>query len=849
MTKDTGELSALLRRLAGRRALARAAILFERVWPAIWPPLGVAGLFVLAALLNLPRLLPPGLHLALLILTGLIIVGLLVRGLAGIVSPDDAAADRRLELASGLSHRPLSVLTDTPSHQDESGLVLWRAHVARAVRQVRRLRVGLPHPGLARRDRRALRGALIVALVAAFAVAGGDAPARLAYAFEPNLTGDPGPPATELQAWITPPSYTDVAPLFLNAKGGAISVPAGSHLTVSVTGGHGTPALLLNGRGTAFRLLAKHSFQADADLTQGGHLSVRRGGGELAGWDLSVVADQPPTAAWTAPPGRDHQSQQIRLPWKTSDDYGVTSLQAELRLKARPKAPPVVVGIPLPGGSPKAAHGVQQQDLTANPWAGLPVIARLVAKDAAGQTGDSKDAGFVLPERLFTNPVAKALIAIRKGLSLRPDDRDTALAGLDGLMMKPKAFGSDYGAYLNLSGIYYLLEFDKSAKAVPEAQHRMWELALHMEEGQVEQTARALDRARQAARDALNKAIHDPSAANRRALEEQLRALELAIEQHMQALLQQAMRNHTATPLNAHQKHLTDQELENLAEQARQAARQGNMQQAQQRMAELERLLDRLRNTRAQAGRNNQRHAQQRKQGKQQMGALQDLIQRQGGLLDHSQARAEQPQIYSNQPQAMPVDPAQARASDRRVQRALRRALGELMQEFGDLTGKVPQGLGQADQAMQHASGDLAKGDDQAASKAQAQAIEALQKGGQQMSRTMAQQFGTGQQNQEAEGQQDGAGQMGMQNEEGEGNGNGSLYGERGRANGRGRDPLGRLLGDGSSGADEANDVRIPQKRAFQQSREIQDELRQRGAERYRSQQELDYIQRLLKQF
>ena len=131
MTKETGELASLLRRLAGRRALARAAIVFERVWPAIWPPLGVAGLFVLVALLDLPRLLPPGVHLALLVLTGLTIAGLLVRGLAGIAAPDDNAADRRLELASGLTHRPLSVLTDVPAHQEASGLVLWRAHVAR----------------------------------------------------------------------------------------------------------------------------------------------------------------------------------------------------------------------------------------------------------------------------------------------------------------------------------------------------------------------------------------------------------------------------------------------------------------------------------------------------------------------------------------------------------------------------------------------------------------------------------------------------------------------------------------------------------------------------------------------
>ena len=44
----------------------------------------------------------------------------------------------------------------------------------------------------------------------------------------------------------------------------------------------------------------------------------------------------------------------------------------------------------------------------------------------------------------------------------------------------------------------------------------MWDLALHMEEGQTEQTARALDEARQAVRDADGQAARkEPTDANR----------------------------------------------------------------------------------------------------------------------------------------------------------------------------------------------------------------------------------------------------------------------------------------------------------------------------------------------
>ena len=50
------------------------------------------------------------------------------------------------------------------------------------------------------------------------------------------------------------------------------------------------------------------------------------------------------------------------------------------------------------------------------------------------------------------------------------------------------------------------------------------------------------------------------------------------------------------------------------------------------------------------------------------------------------------------------------RDADARTQRALRRALGELMQQQGDLTGQVPPALGEADNAMREAGQALGLG-------------------------------------------------------------------------------------------------------------------------------------------
>ena len=834
----------LLRRLATRRLLARGAILFETVWPALWPAGAAVGIFLCAALLNLPSLLPGWLHLAILAAVLAVVLSLLVRGLRSISLPDNRAADRRLEARSGFVHRPLSVLTDKPAATDALGLAVWKVHAARAIAQIGSLHFGMPQPGLAHADRRAFRYGLLLCVLAALAVANIDAPARLYAAVVPAMPGMPAAPATELQAWITPPAYTRIAPIFLKTDGGSVSVPAGSHLTVNVSGGSDTPVLSLNDRSEPFNALDHNSFQAEWDLSRGGLLAVRRDGAALAGWKLTVVEDQPPKVTWGDQPGAAASSQRTRLPWEVSDDYGVTALQAELRLRDRPDAPPVVVPIPLPGGSPKGAHGVSQTDLTANPWAGLPVVGRLVAHDSPGQTGVSADTTFDLGERPFHNPVAQVLIAVRKGLSVHPDDRSDAVGALDGLMQQPGLFAGDLGAFINLSAIYYDLVRNHTDGAVPEAQQMLWELALHMEEGQTEQSARALDEARQAARDAMDKALQKPTDANRAEVAKRLDELRQAIDRHMQALMEEAKRNNDVMPFDPKAMQLSNRDMNKLAEQAQRALKEGRMADAQQQMAELEKMLDQLRNARTNGS--DKQGTSKRQKGKRQASAVQDMIAREGGLLDHAQRRGNQSQGIN------PADPSAERQADSRTQQALRRALGELMQQFSDMTGQVSPGLGEADQAMRDAQAQLNQGNDEDARESQQQAIAALQKGGREMAQTMAKQKGSqpGEGDDGEDGDQEGSeGGMGMMmpdGQRGDGSGNGSLPGSADQSEPGGRDPLGRYNQGNSS---DSAEVTVPEERERQRTQAIQEELRRRGAEQERPRRELDYIDRLLKQF
>ena len=77
-------------------------------------------------------------------------------------------------------------------------------------------------------------------------------------------------------------------------------------------------------------------------------------------------------------------------------------------------------------------------------------------------------------------------------------------------------------------------------------------------------------------------------------------------------------------------------------------------------------------------------------------------------------------------------------------------------------------------------------------------------------------------------------------------NGQGQGPGNREGLNGE-EDPLGRM--QGGHGPMTGNSVKVPDQSALDRARAILKELRRRAAERGRSQEELDYIDRLLRSF
>jgi uncharacterized protein (TIGR02302 family) len=137
--------------------------------------------------------------------------------------------------------------------------------------------------------------------------------------------------------------------------------------------------------------------------------------------------------------------------------------------------------------------------------------------------------------------------------------------------------------------------------------------------------------------------------------------------------------------------------------------------------------------------------------------------------------------------------------------------------------GDGEDNLGDADSAMGDADGRLGEGNADGAVDSQGKALEALRKGAQSLAQAMQQGDG--------DGQNDGPGNRAGRQQSG----------------GRDSDPLGRPLHGREFGDDLT--VKIPGEIDVQRVRRILEELRRRLADPQRPQIELDYIERLLKDY
>jgi len=827
------------RRLQAWRIAAEGVLWTEYGVLRLWPAATILSAAVGIALLGVvPRgVLPPILFLAATV-SAIVLVPARLRG-GRPARPDPARAERRLEQDSGHAHRPFAVLRDAPALTGDTEAALWRVHEARAVAALARLRLAAPFVPLAGRDPYALRVLALLLLTAGIIDAGPRAPARLMAAFLPSFD-DGAAVATVLQVWVEPPAYTGLAPIFLAPAGGRVTVPAGSKLNVSLTGGRFSPHLDGPDGRIKFLALGEASWQAGAVLAHGGTLSLFRLFGTVAQWEIELLPNDVPVVTFPQAPGRAAKSLETKIPWQVSQRWGVASLSVTLRPHGHPDLPPIVLPIPLPG-TPKDAHGALLTDLSPNPYSGVDMDTVLSARDVSGQTGESDVARFALPARDFKNGLARAIADLRRRLALHQETPDEAAGDLDALAQTPKAFAGHAGVYLNTVTIAALLREHRAGNVVPEAQRRLWILALALDGALPEMSQEALDDAMEALKRAMQE--NKQGKLSSAELAQKVEKLREALQQRLNDMARQAMRDGKLPKLDPAQQHFTAPSLDHMIKAMEKAMREGRTADAEQRLQELEKMLQKLSSAKILSPQEAREAEQAQKEAKKQSGAVQDMVQREAGLMDRAQERAPRAAPTPFQiPGLLPPPPPDSdqmeaqeeqRGQDASTQRALRQAVEALKGALRGGGGQVPQSLNDATKDMDAATEALTQGEEPSARIAESKAIDDLRKGGQDMQRQREQNS----QMAVIPGARE-AGEQGEDDAQEGGDEDGP------------HDPLGRPLKQGVGGrAADDNSVHVPDNMEQLRSREIQQELRRRGADRQRRREELDYIDRLLKPF
>jgi uncharacterized protein (TIGR02302 family) len=789
-------------------------LLLERLLPALLPAALVAGACVAIALFGLPRLLPAWPQLILLILCGLGFAAALWYGFRDFRWPGTAEAVRRVESDSGFTHRPITHLTDAQASNliDTDSVGLWKSYRQRLVASIGVPFLGLPRGTVAAKDPYGLRALVLLALVIGIFVAGDSWQKRLIQAMHPNFSAFAQSETSKVEAWLTPPDYTRMAPISLSSavqiesgEAKPLTVPAGSKILAQAEGIGAKASLLANGTSKDFEKLDALTQRIEGKVQSGDEIAIEADGDTLARWPIKVVPDQAPTVSFPTKPTATERGV-LRLDYAAKDDYGIKGVKAVVQLPNSKES--LDLNLPLPQLDARELKAYSYQDLTAHPWSGLEVEIRLVARDALDQIGASAPITMTLPERKFYHPVARAIIEQRKKLARDPDSKDTVAEALRGLDAQPEAYDGNVAVFLSLNLAWRRLSADTLSKEdLAQVEQQLWDTALALEDGGVSLAMRELRELQRRLEEALN------NGASQEEIERLMNQVQEAMNKYLENMrqqLQEAMKNGMPMQrLSPNGLKLSQQDLNQMLNDARKMAQSGSRESAKQMLDRLQQMLENL-----QAG-IPMPMGQQGNQAQQMMNNLGRMMQRQDDLLQQSfnNMRGQQNQGQQGDGQQQMNGEAQAGQQDK-----LRQDFGQLMRDFGNMMGDMPQSMGQAEQSMRRAVEALNKGNFDSAGDAQNQALSQMQQSMKAMQEQMQKQAGM----------------------------------NRGPGQRDPMDPFGRTTPrEDSAGGNSVNTtgVKVPDQSEMERARQIFEELRERRNDPSRPRDERDYLDRLLKQF
>lgn len=822
-----------------RLILAWLALSWERIWTRLWIVAALLGLFGIVLLTDVLPSLHWILHTGVVVASAAVVGFTLWHRLRGFAWPSRSEARARLETTSPVEHRPLTAVEDSlVAGATATQQWMWRIHQDRARDDLDRLRVKAPAPDVASRDRFALRAAVVLALFVAVVGGWGDMSDRIWRGVLPMLGGDSSRAAVKL--WITPPTYTNLSPIYLETPVPAgstpittLDIPAGSTALAIVTGTGRDTALQLDEAAMPFLKLADETQQLETALKPAKRLEVRQGSRVLAGWDVRWLADQRPVVAILSPPSEGVRWR-TRIDYMVRDDYGANTVTARVTRSSDATTPPLEFPVSLPPAPGSTFAHSSTHDLASHIWAGQNVVVQLIVTDHAGQVGESETMEAKLPERVFTHPVSKELARWRRGIATRPAENvPPALASVTRILQRPELFGGEPLVHLTLTTAKYRMTNESAQEASRTIPELLWHAAVRIEDGNLVNAEQRLVEAEKALRDAIARGA-PPEEINRRLAE-----LREAVAEYSKALAEKDPDGKNGFTKNNKMKQdaikASMDELKKLSEMGAEDA-------AKEALANLEEQLQALRDGNQDQGDD----SPEAKRAQELMQKMEEMAEEQSNLLNDSFEKARKEEAKENgeksdEPrhgegmEGGPGNPDQKKKGGEKTQaangasaqsaaskqEALRKKLNEMMDNLEEMTGKTPESMEDADKSMADARDALRSGQWKQGAEGQAQASNKLQKGIEQAQEQLLQALldkGLG----------------------------GAL--ERPQAGVVRFSPLGGR--DGRRGGQKVTIPTGPDTEGMaERVRVILDEIRRRAADRTRSESEQDYLRRLKKQF
>lgn len=846
----------------------------ESFWKAFWPLMSVFLALLGALMLGLHDELPLEAVWGLGVLAVLGICGAAMWGALRYVVPTRAQVLARLD--ASLPGRPIQALLDDQAvgSGDPASMAVWEAHQTRMAERAAKAKAVPAKIRISDRDPFGVR--FVAAMFFAVALLFGSlarigsvtemAPADAALASGPVWEG-----------WAESPPYTRRPTIYLNDVDGTLELPEGSLITLRLYGEVGALTVHETVSARTTGIDPATDSEQDFIVKQAGTIAVDGPGGRS--WEIVLIPDEAPSVAVLSNPHSDAMGE-MTLPFAASDDYGVEAGEAIMTLNLaavdrrhgltiEPEArAPLTVQLPMPfAGSRQRFEETLVEDFSEHPWANLPVEVSLSVLDAAEQQTFSDPRAIVLPGRRFFDPLAASLIEQRRDLLWNRVNGNRAAQLLRAVRYQSGDLFRKETDVLRLNRIIDRMELFASYGMSDEQQEalaqELWALAIIIEEGDL---ASALERLRRA-QERLEQAMRE--GASQAEIEELMRELRRATDDYLQQLSRQAQldsENNEEMQQQgdpSQQMQLTQDDIQRMMERIQELMEQGRMAEAQQALQELQELLQNLQMQQAQGGQNGQQSP-----GEQAMEGLSETLREQQGLSDeafrdlqeqfnpnaqsgqsqqnegrdggqgrgqqHSQSPGQQGQGQGQQ-QGQPGGDQQAQQgqgegqgleqslADR--QRALRQ---ELQRQQQGLPGSgTPEGdaareaLDRAGRAMDSAEDALRGGEFAEAIDQQSQAMDALRDGIRELGEQLAEQ----QQQQQGQGQQAQAGDPSGQN-----------------------DPLGRDSGPTNDELELGG--RLPGKGDLHgRARDLLDEVQRRLSQGHRSEEEREYLERLLDRF